>query len=336
MAVVRVLVGDLGGSKSELVVYERVGSKPWNEIETGRLASKDHAGPTEVIRAFLGKKVARFDAVGLAVAGPVHDTRCRFTNLDWEIDARALGEELGAPVAMVNDFVANAHGLAELAPADLVVLQAGSVDPDGPIGLIGAGTGLGHAVAIRDADRLRVLPSQGAYADFAPRDDTELGFWRFLRARHGMPVACERAVSGSGLTALWEFVVEHGLATARADLRVQMANADPASVVMRHALDGSDPACERALSMFLSLYGSVAGNFALEVLPTGGLYVAGGIAPRMVDAMRRGEFMQAFLAKDRCRELLAQIPVSLVLEPRVGLLGARALAAATAARSQGD
>lgn len=323
----RILAGDIGGTKSELALYEGEPGGRWDERARTWLASAEHRSVPELVRAFLGPDADRFDAAGFAVAGPVHGGRCRITNLGWELDERELTRSLGAPVGLMNDFAASALGIGALAMTDLVVLQEGEVAGDGPIALIGAGTGLGHAIAVPTRDGLRVLPGEGGHSDFAPHDDTEDALWRFMRAQHGDPVSIERAVSGPGILTLWKFVVAARLAPEGDETRAETAVDDPAAVITRHALDGSDAACAKALSMFLSLYGSEAGNFALKVLPTGGLYVTGGIAPRIRDRLRNGgEFMRAFLAKDRMGDTLARVRVSIVLNTHLGLLGARALA----------
>jgi glucokinase len=324
---VRILTGDIGGTKSELVLYE---GEPgdWREARSERLASPDFDGIESLLERFAAGAV---DAAGFALAGPVHDGRCRLVNVDWaEIDARAIERALGVPVALANDFAVNAHGIDELDANDLVVLQEGVVEPDGPIGLFGAGTGLGHALAVRTDRGLRVIASEGGHSDFAPHDETEVALWRFLRARHGEHVAVERAVSGPGLCEIHAFVVAEGLASSSAEVTAAMAKGNAAAVITEHAND--DEACARALAMFLVLYGAEAGNFALKALPTAGLYIAGGIAPRLIERMRGGAFMDAFLAKGRMRATLQRIRVRVVMQPRLGLLGARALAVALVRR----
>lgn len=333
----RILAGDVGGTKSELALYERGATGPWQERASTRLASAEHRSVLDLVRAFLGPDAPAIDTVGLAVAGPVHDGRCRITNLGWDLDARDLSRTLGAPVSIENDFAAGARGIFEHSTlGDPVVLQEGDSAPDGPTAFIGAGTGLGHAVAVSTRDSFHVLPGEGGHTDFAPRDDVEVALWRFLRAKYGAPVSIERVVSGPGIADLWAFAVAEGLDADSASVRAEMTTDDPAAVVTRHALAGTDAACARALSMFLSLYGSEAGNFALKVIPSGGLYVTGGIAPRIVDRLREGgEFMRSFLAKDRMRDTLSRIPVQIVMNTRLALFGARALATEALRRERG-
>lgn len=331
----RILAGDIGGTKSELALYEGEGIG-WRERARARFKSAEHVSVEEMARSFLGTDPGPIAAAGFAVAGPVHGGACRITNLGWELDARTLRKALGVLVTIENDFAASARGIFEPFAQDTsVVLQEGDFDFHGTWTFIGAGTGLGHAIALPTRHEIHVLPGEGGHTDFAPRDDLELALWRFLRAKHGAPVSIERAVSGPGIAALWEFAVAEGFGADSTALRAEMTTDDPAAVITRHALDGSDAACAKALSMFLSLYGSEAGNFALKVLPTGGLYVTGGIAPRIVDRVRAGgEFMRAFLAKDRMGDTLSRIRVSVVMNTHLGLLGARALAVQALTRTR--
>ncbi len=316
----RVLAGDIGGTKTELGLY-RLDPQPV-ELERARFHSADYPDLEALALEFLHGR--RVDTCAFAVAGPVRDGRVQLTNLPWQVAEGALGRALGAPAALLNDLAASALGVGELGPDDLAELAAGERDPQGPIALIGAGTGLGEAVAVPTAGSLRVLASEGGHADFAPRNETEDALLRFLRARHGGRVSVERAVSGPGLVSIHAFVLAQGLAPAAPDTQQQMREGDPAEVIGRRGSDGSDAACARALSIFVALYGAEAGNLALKVLPTGGLFVAGGIAPKLLERLRRGEFMRALLDKGRMSPLLARIPVVVVMSPHVALLGARA------------
>jgi glucokinase len=217
-------------------------------------------------------------------------------------------------------------GVPELEPSDLEVIAPGERDPSGPIGVIGAGTGLGEGIGIRGQDGLVVLPSEGGHCDFAARDELEIDLFRFLQQRHHKRISIERAVSGPGLVSLYDFVIARGLERADPDTTAQMQAGDPAAVIGQRGDTGEDAACARAVSLFMSLYGSEAGNFALKVLPTGGLYIAGGIAPKLIRSLRRGEFMRSMLDKGRMSPLLARMPVAVVMNPSVPLLGARSLA----------
>ncbi len=323
----RVLSGDIGGTKTWLSVYEAEGDGPVRQTRIERCPSADFPGLAPMVRALLGSGDLGIDRAAFGVAGPVVDDVCRATNLPWIIDGRALEKDLGIPrVRLLNDFHAIALGLSELAPDELVVLQEGTVDPDAPVALVGAGTGLGEAIVVPTPSGPRVLDSEGGHADFAPRNEDEIALLRFLLEQHHR-VSYERVLSGPGLGALYRFVVKAGLAPGSEAVHQRFAaGEDGGAVVGNAAASGEDAAATRAVSMFVSVYGAEAGNLALKVLPHGGLYIAGGIAPRLLDAMRAGPFLQAFLDKGRMRPLLESIRVSVVTNTRVGLLGARVAA----------
>ncbi|HEY8379934.1 MAG TPA: glucokinase, partial [Nannocystis sp.] len=320
----RVLAGDIGGTKTLLAILERTPGGSLVVLERRRYDSRAYPGLGPMLREFLDatdhdRHVTR---AGFGVAGPVVGGRSRVTNLPWEIDAARLRDELGlVAVALVNDFAAVAHGLVALRDDDLEVLQPGRRDPAGPVALIGAGTGLGEAILVPTAAGPHFLPSEGGHCDLAPRNDTEIALLRFLLARHHR-VSYERVVSGRGLHATYDFVVASGLAPELPETRARIDAGDPGAVIGTHALAGDDPACVRAVEIFLDLYGAEAGNLALKVLPTGGLYVAGGIAGKLLPLLRAGRFMQAFRDKGRMSPLLADMFVAVIKNPDVGLLGA--------------
>lgn len=319
----RVLAGDIGGTKTLLAILERQPDGRLAVLRRERYVSAEHPGLAPIVRDFLAREgVPPVARAGIGVAGPVVDGRCRVTNLPWEIDAAQIRDEFGLErVALVNDFAAVAHGLTVLGPDDLEVLQVGERDPAGPVALIGAGTGLGEALLVPTPAGPRVLASEGGHCDLAPRDDTEIALLRFLLRRHHR-VSYERIVSGPGLVTAYEFVVAEGLAPELPDTRARMAAEDRGGVIGARALAGDDPACVRAVELFLGLYGAEAGNLALKALPTGGLFVAGGIAGKLLPLIRGGGFLRAFLDKGRMSPLLAKLPLAVVTNAEVGLLGA--------------
>ncbi|HJK89482.1 MAG TPA: glucokinase [Polyangiaceae bacterium LLY-WYZ-15_(1-7)] len=314
----RVLAGDIGGTKTWLGLFE-----DGRELREAALPSAEYDGLGEAVAEFLGGE--RVDAAAFGIAGPVQGRVVRTTNLPWVIDADALeaAHALG-PVRLLNDFHALALGLDRLGEGARVVLQEGEVDPGGPVVVIGAGTGLGKAVIVPTGEaEPRVLSSEGGHRDFAPRDalDAELLTW--LRAELGGRVSVERVVSGLGLASLYRFLVEEGHAEGALEAP------DGAEIA---AARETDLAARMALERFVSLYGAEAGNLALEVLAKGGLYVAGGIAPKLHDDLGEGfgvRFLEAFADKGRMRPLLEKTRVTLVTEPKVGLLGAARAAGAT-------
>jgi glucokinase len=291
-------------------------------VREGRLASREHATFEDAVRAFLGADPPRVRRVAVGVAGPIVGTRCEATNLPWVVDATALGAALGgAPVRLLNDLEATAWGIGTLAPADLEVLQAGD-EQHGNRALIAAGTGLGQGLLVRDRDHWRPSPSEGGHVDLAPRDALEDELLAWLRARHGR-VSYERVLSGPGLANLYRFLRDSGRGDEPAAFaRVFDAADDPAAAVTAGALDGSCGRAVLALERFAELYGAQAGNLALTTLALGGVYVAGGIAPRILPFLRDGRFVRAFGAKGRLSPLLARIPVRVVLDHQAPLWGA--------------
>ena len=320
----RVLAGDVGGTKTWLALYA---FGPEGELECladAKVPSAEHPSLLSAIRRFAedcGQSLDGLRAAAFGIAGPVSGRRAVTTNLPWIVDADALGGSLAVPaVGLLNDFEAVARGISEVDPGRLPVLADGSVDPAGARLIVGAGTGLGVAVALPDGP---VLASEGGHLAFAPRDEFEVELRGWLRRDHDR-VSIERVVSGPGLERIYEFVVERGHATSSPEVR-EAVRAGGARAIAAHA--GADPGAQLALERFVGAYGAAAGELALAVIPTGGLYVAGGIAPQLHASMREPTFAEAFvrglLPKGRMRPLMERVRVVLVDDPRVGLLGAR-------------
>lgn len=321
------LIGDIGGTKTLLAVARSAprGGHGLDLVAERRYASADFPTFAALLSQFRREvaEVESVDAAGFGVAGPVYRQTCRVTNLPWALDARELSAALGAPVRLVNDFEAVGHALPRLGPSGRVQIQAGTPDPDEPIALLGAGTGLGEAVVLPGPGPVRVIPGEGGHADLAtqsPRDDILLAM---LRSRLGH-VSWERVVSGAGIATLYELLALRSPEQVQPATRAAMEVEDPAAVVTARA--GEDLLCAEALDAFLGFYGAEAGNLALRCLARGGVYLAGGIAPRLVDRLRdpEGPFLRAFRAKGRFEALLAGLPVYVVIEARAGLLGAAA------------
>lgn len=339
----RILAGDIGGTNTRLAIYEREGEGEggYRKVRAARFPSAAYEGLTAIVREFSREDDRHVDRAAFGVAGPVVDDTCKATNLPWHLEARLLERDLGIPrVRLLNDFHAVALGVPELDPAGFVLLQDGAFDPEGTIAIVGAGTGLGEAIMLPGHGwRGRALPasgqpsrerdviaSEGGHVDFAPRNEEEIGLLRFLLRRHER-VSVERVVSGRGIAAIFEYVVEAGLAKATDAVRQRLAaGEDPGAVIGASALAGSDPACVRAIDLFVSAYGAEAGNLALKVLPSGGVYIAGGVASRLLDKMKDGRFIDAFRTKGRMSPLLESMRVAVITDGDVGLLGARAAA----------
>jgi glucokinase len=254
------------------------------------------------------------------------DGRCVATNLPWIVDERHIAAGAGAPVKLVNDLEATAHGVLTLPADKFLVLQAGTPKPGGNVALIAAGTGLGQALVVRDGQGYRVVPSEGGHASFAPADELQVDLLRFLRAEFGH-VSWERILSGPGLANVYRFLQGRAGHAAPDWLRARLQREDPGAVIGEVGLAGRDPVCVEALDLFVSIYGGQAGNLALETLAMGGVVVGGGIAPKIKAKLADGGFMTAFRAKGRMESLLASMPVKVALEARAGLLGAAHLAA---------
>jgi glucokinase len=324
------LAGDVGGTNLRLALFDEADGR-LVERRRARTATAEVGSLAGAAAAFLAGE-AGLTAAAFGVAGPVRHGRAEGTNVAFSIDAGEVGAALGVPAVVLNDLEANAWGFAELAPGDVEVLNRGEADPEGNGALVSAGTGLGEAILYRSAGSFVPMPSEGGHASFAPRNDEEIELLRALRLRHGH-VSWERVVSGPGLATLYRFErALSGVPEPEWLSREIAAGGDPAPVVSRAALAETDPVCQRTLHRFVSLFGAEAGNLALKALATGGVWVGGGIAPKILPLLRDG-FFTAFTAKGRFAPLLARIPIRVVLNDSCALLGA-ARAAAGAARRE--
>jgi glucokinase len=290
---------------------------------------REAALPSREFPAF-ERAVARFlaegprivvDAACFGVAGPVVDGRCVATNLPWVLDEARLASSIpAARVRLLNDLEATGYGVLELPPTSFATLQAGAPRP-GNMVLIAAGTGLGEALLIWDGARHHVVGSEGGHADFAPRTDLEVELLRFLGKEFGR-VSYERVLSGPGLLGIYRFLRERGGAAEPAWLRARIEREDPSAVIAEVGLAGGHPLCVQALDLFAGVYGAEAGNLALKALAVGGVFIGGGIGPKIRAKLEDGTFVTAFRDKGRFAVLMASIPVRLSLEPRAALLGA--------------
>jgi len=324
---VRILAGDVGGTKTALAIVDLEGRR-CHVRRLERYASADHRGLGEIVATFLAAERRRPAAAGFGVAGPVAGGRARITNLGWRLDERVLARATGiSRVTLVNDFGANALGLLFLGPRDTATLVPGRADPAGPIALLGAGTGLGEAALVRRGTDAAVVSSEGGHVDLGARSPLEDRLVRWLRDRFGRATR-ERVLSGSGLVLLYEFLGRVRAARRNPAVEKRLRDApDRAALISALALERRDPLCRAALALFVEIYGSEAGNLALQYRATGGVYLAGGIAPKILPALRSAAFRRAFREKPPMDGLLARIPVRVVLDARLGLYGAAAAAA---------
>ena len=256
------------------------------------------------------------------------------TNLPWTLDADELESVLNIPrVRLINDFQSVGYGIEALQADDIVTLQAGREVPHGPRVVIGAGTGLGHGFLVWQDDHYEVIASEGGHVDFAPTNPLQDELLQYLRGRFGQ-VSWERVVSGSGLVNLFDFLLATNKGTETAALHATRCTEDPAAAISRFALEGKDALALQALNLFTNLYGAQTGNMALMGLASGGVYVAGGVAPKIIDKIKEGIFMQSFLNKEaRIRPVLEAMPVRVVTNAHVGLMGSALVAARLAASS---
>jgi glucokinase len=322
-----ILAGDVGGTSTRVGLFEiRSGQLAAARVE--KYPSRGHEGLREIVHVFMATEARPVRQACFGIAGPVIDGRADTPNLPWVVEAADLARELGLPRAwLINDVEANTHGIAALQPSDLAVLSPGEPGATGNIAVISAGTGLGLAGAYWDGNRHHPFAGEGGHADFAPHDALQVELLLHLQRRLGGHVSWERVVSGPGLHGLYEFLRDSGRGIEPAWLRDAMARRDPSAIVSEAGLAGTSELCVRALDLFVRLYGSAAGNLALTLKATGGIYVGGGIAPRIVERLKDGLFLDAFLDKGRLRSMLERVPVRVILNDEAALLGAARYAA---------
>jgi len=316
------LAGDIGGTNARLGLFRRGPARP--ELErTSVYPTRDFPDMEAMLRAFMresGLGPASVDGAAFGVAGPVLDNVVSLTNANWHIDGARTALALGlGRVRLVNDLTAMAFGVTVLRPDEYVTLQEGVRDSRGNVAIIAPGTGLGESLLHNDDGRLLPSPSEGGHADFAARTPREIEVLRAITARHGR-ASNEHILSGQGLVNLFRFTHE-----ARCTVDPDQANA-PAQITA-NALASSCPACAEALGLFVTLLGAETGNLAIRTVATGGVFVGGGIPPRILPALQDGRFIRAFLAKEPAHELVARVPVHVIVHPSPALLGAAVIAA---------
>jgi glucokinase len=316
-----ILAGDVGGTKCNLALFSEKDGK-LEVVFRQRFASKGFAQFDLIVKEF-SRQAAPFlakdkiRAAGFGIAGPVINNRIHATNLPWIIDAETLASELQVqPIVLINDLGATGHSLRHLPPEDFCVLNQGAAIRGGSIALLAAGTGLGEGILFWDGSRYRVVPSEGGHSDFAPHSDQQIELLRFMRLRYPQ-VSWELILSGRGFRTLHEFLspeVKHPI--------FDDPDADPAPFITKSALDKSCSVCVETLDLWTRIYGAEAGNLALKVMALGGVYVAGGIAVKILSKIQDGTFFQAFKDKWHFTEMLEKIPVSVVLNESAPLIGA--------------
>lgn len=320
-----VLAGDIGGTHTRLGLYDLSRGSP-RALVREEYESRSEGSLAAVVRRFLGGVNHRPSRASFGVAGPVVDGVCEVTNLGWHLDQRTLAAEIGIRgTLLVNDFRALAHALPHLGPDDLAALQPGQPEAHGPLAVLGPGTGLGVAFAVWTGRGYQPCASEGGHADLASHGALEQELWSFLHQRYGH-VSKERVLSGPGLEHVYRFLVERGGGGESPTVRQAIASGDPPAVIVEHAVRQSDPLCVQALDLFVDAFGARAGDLALTFRATGGVYLGGGIAPKILGRLQGGAFMDAFRRKGRLSSLLERVPVQVIVSPDAGLLGAAVVA----------
>jgi glucokinase len=307
-----------------------------------RFHAREFPGLVQVVEAFLAEcrqtlgQPVDVLAACFGVPGPVRHGRLKLTNLPWMLDSSQLSVDLKIEhVFLINDLEANGYGIAELTPEQILVISKGDPDAEGNRGLIAAGTGLGEAILVWNGHTYTPMASEGGHSDFAARNEEEIELLRYLQKALGGRVSSERVISGIGLANVYAYCRDVKRLEEPAWLKERMRTEDPNAVIGELGESGASALCVEALNIFVSAYGAEAGNLALKILAVGGMYVGGGIAPKLLKKMQDGTFMKAFTDKGRLSDLLVQTPVRLILESRAALMGAAAYAEARAAEIGG-
>jgi glucokinase len=346
-----ILAGDIGGTKTFLQLVETIHQRqlPPTEMKTiyeQRYISAEYRDLVPIIRQFLrdvenktGIKPVPEQAC-FAIAGPVVNNTVKLTNLSWMLDASHMEQDLGiSHISLINDFEAIGYGVIGLTDKDIHILQAGEYQYDAPMAVIGAGTGLGECFIIRHGETVRVFPSEGGHTDFAPQSALEFNLLKYLLVRHNINrVSVERVVSGLGIISIYQFLrdsdftdetpeISKAVRTWEKELTSNKRTIDPGEYIGKAALEKTDRLSEETIQLFIEAYGSEAGNLALKILPFGGLYIAGGIAPKILSLLQSNDFIASFNNKGRMSSILKNVPVKVITNPKVGLIGAAIYAA---------
>lgn len=332
----KILAGDIGGTKTILRVVELENtSSSYQTIAQQTYASQDFTDLVPMVQQFLAATQQQLpEKACFAIAGPVVDNTAQLTNLSWFLQGERLSKELGlAKVSLINDLAAVGYGILGLTDADLHTLQTASAQQQAPIAVIAAGTGLGQAFLIPDGSSYQVFPSEGGHTDFAPRNEQEFQLLQYLRTKLALEhISTERIVSGQGIVAIYQFLRDQKFAPESSQVSTaiwqweqqaddSLEKIDPAAVISQAASDEGDVLCRATMAMFVEAYGAETGNLALKLLPYGGVYIAGGVAAKNLSWMTTGSFMAAFADKGRLSSVLKKMPVHVVLNPQVGVLG---------------
>lgn len=316
------IVGDIGGTKTALAIFDpEVGVR--QPVEKKIFPSSKYNSLEDIVKEFVKEIDEKITQACFGVAGPVLGDKARVTNLSWVIRKDSLSQALGGvPVWLLNDLGSIANGIPYLEASDLEIIHPGDASEHGAIAVIAPGTGLGEAFLAWDGTRYQAYPSEGGHVDFAPSGPTQLELLNYMAPRFGH-VSYERVCSGTGLPHLYDFLKHSGKYDEPDWLREKVEQADdPNPVIVKAALEEKAEIAEETLALFVSILGSEAGNLTLKILATGGVYLGGGIPPRILSQLKKPEFMEMFKAKGRFSEILEKVPVHVILHPEAALFGA--------------
>ena len=323
-----ILAGDVGGTKINLSAFELAGGQLHSRA-SACYPSRDFANLEDALRKFLGENPVKVEAAAFGAAGPAKRNAILLTNLRWNLVGSDIARFLGiAQVGLVNDLVANAYGIAALAPEDFVVLNPGEADAEGNQAIIAAGTGLGEAGLNWDGQRHTPVASEGGNCDFAPRTELDMELLRHLQKQYPQ-VLWEFVISGYGMMNLYRFLrdTRRGEEPAWLAEEIRKDEKSAPAVITRAALEKKSPLCELTLELFVNYYGCEAANLALKYMATGGVFLSGGISPKIIEKLKDGTFMKAFIGQHRYKDYLAAIPVKVIMNEKAPLLGAARYAA---------
>lgn len=330
------LAGDIGGTKTILRLVEvtevTLTEKTFKTVREAQYVSASFPDLVPMVREFLAQdEYIKPHLACFAIAGPVIGNTCHLTNLNWVLDTQRLQIELDIPrINLLNDFAANSFGILGLKDFDVHTLQAGEARENSPIAVIGAGTGLGEAFLVPQGKKYQIFASEGGHTDFAPRNDLEMELLKYLQTKLKIAhISVERVVSGQGIVSIYQFLRDSGYAVESSVIAEKIKlweqeskkTIDPAAIISQAAFKQSDRLCEKTMDVFIEAYGAETGNLALKLLSYGGIYIAGGIAAKILTLMQDGRFLQTFKDKGRVSSLIEKIPVHIVLSPQVGLVG---------------
>jgi glucokinase len=317
-----ILAADIGGTKVNLALF-RQKSDHLELVDSARFDSRKYSGLEEILDEFCQTKHPELERAGFGIAGPVKDGKCDVTNLPWVVDVENIKKRLGLEsVWLINDLAAMACAVPFLPDEELDVLQEGKAEAGGRIAVLAAGTGLGEAFLLPDqSGRYLILDSEGGHCDFSPRTKLEIELLLYLTEKFGR-TSVERVLSGPGLNNIYRFLIECHSFEEPPWLAEELRDNDPGVVITKNGLENKSPACHKALEMFVSLYGAIAGNLALQFLTRGGLYIGGGIAPEILPLIKSGLFMESFYSKGRFKSLMREFPVKVILNDQASLIGA--------------